>query len=63
MENILESCALELENMEGMMKFNRDISSNRLFWSGVPVSSKRCSACTEPEKQAAKLIPILIIRQ
>lgn len=29
-----------------MMKFRRDISSRRLFCKGVPVSSKRCSACT-----------------
>lgn len=28
------------------MKFRRDISSRRLFCKGVPVSSKRCSACT-----------------
>lgn len=43
-ENILESCVVELENIEGMMKFRRDISSKRLFCKGVPVSSKRCSA-------------------
>lgn len=44
MENILESWEVELENIEGMMKFSRDISSRRLFCNGVPVSSKRCSA-------------------
>lgn len=32
------------------MKFRRDISSKRLFCKGVPVSSKRCSACREREK-------------
>lgn len=32
---------VELENIEGMMKFRRDISSRRLFCKGVPVSNKR----------------------
>lgn len=49
-ENILESWVVELENMEGIMKFRRDISSKRLFCKGVPVSSKRCSAYTEAER-------------
>lgn len=51
MENILESCVVELENIEGIMKFRRDMSSKRLFCTGVPVSSKRCSACREGKTQ------------
>lgn len=41
MENILAICEVLLENMLGMMKFSRDMSSSRLFCSGVPVSSRR----------------------
>lgn len=41
MENILEICEVLLENMLGMMKLSRDMSSSRLFCSGVPVSSRR----------------------
>lgn len=40
---------VELENIEGIMKLSRDISSKRLFCRGVPVSSRRCSACRERE--------------
>lgn len=50
MENILESCVVELENMEGIIKLRRDISSKRLFCKGVPVSSKRRSACMDKKK-------------
>lgn len=41
MENILEICEVLLENMLGMMKLSRDISSRRLFCSGVPVRRRR----------------------
>uniref|UniRef100_A0AAZ3P9J1 glutathione transferase n=1 Tax=Oncorhynchus tshawytscha TaxID=74940 RepID=A0AAZ3P9J1_ONCTS len=44
MENILAICVVLLENMEGMMKLSSDISSSRLFCTGVPVRSNRCSA-------------------
>ena len=37
--------SLLLANMLGMMKFRREMSSSRLFCSGVPVSSSRCFAC------------------
>ena len=52
-ENILESCEVELENIDGMMKFRRDISSKRLFCKGVPVSSRRCSACGERDMETS----------
>lgn len=43
---------VELENKEGIMKLSRDMSSNRLFCRGVPVSSKRCSAYRGGERTA-----------
>lgn len=46
---------MELENIDGMMKFRRDISSKRLFCNGVPVSSKRCSAYREPDRNRTPL--------
>lgn len=49
-----------LENIEGMMKFRRDISSRRLFCKGVPVSSKRCSACREGEREFKLLCAVLL---
>lgn len=52
-ENILESCVVELENMEGMIKFRSDINSKRLFCKGVPVSNKRCSAYRGGDKKTS----------
>lgn len=44
-ENILRISLVLLLNMCGITKFNSDMSSNRLFCTGVPVSSKRLFAC------------------
>lgn len=52
-ENILESCVVELENIDGMMKLRSDISSNRLFCKGVPVSNIRCSAYRNRKRERA----------
>ena len=43
-ENILRISLVLLLNMCGMTKFNSDMSSNRLFCTGVPVSSRRLFA-------------------
>jgi hypothetical protein len=43
-ENILRISLVLLLNMCGITKFNSDMSSSRLFCTGVPVSSKRLFA-------------------
>ena len=43
-ENILRISLVLLLNMCGITKFNSDMSSNRLFCTGVPVSSRRLFA-------------------
>lgn len=55
-ENILEICEVLLENMEGMMKFSRDMSSSRLFCKGVPVNNNLCSACRHKSKFITKIL-------
>lgn len=44
-ENILRISLVLLLNMCGITKFNSDMSSKRLFCTGVPVSSNRLFAC------------------
>ena len=48
MENIFFRGSVLPWKMSGMTKHSSDISSSRLFCSGVPVSSSRRSACTPP---------------
>lgn len=47
MEKTLFSSSFLLSNSRGITKIRIDISSTRLFWSGVPVSSIRRCACNK----------------
>lgn len=53
-ENILRISLVLLLNICGMTKFKRDINSNKLFWTGVPVSSKRFFAYSSKVKNSNK---------